>query len=422
MKKLITRISLAILLFIACPDLIAQKTCKVLFIGNSFTYVNDLAGKFKGLAAAGGLSVITDTCVGPGAQIYTAQLQQGASCWSTSPHSYQKIHSQQWDFVVLQDNLGGWVGSSPYASIMSDNFRLRDSVKKILPCATVVWFSGWGPVGGIQAGDNTVACINRIDANYQTFNNSNISKKEVIAPFGKAWVASMAANPAINLYYSDNVHPGIPGQLLNASVLFTTIFKQDPSNFNYTGGVTAADASYLRNLGYLTVTNSTNYPLYNLTSITPAVSNNAGVITCSGTYTSYQWYKNNVAVSGATFSTYTPASNGSYCVIAANSSGCQHFQSFPINITTVGMEESTNYSSVVLYPNPVSYESVIELKDIDWQGCSIRIMNALGQIIQSAALSSDRYIIHKNDFVQGIYMYVITNKEGNRFSGKINII
>src|SRR5271169_1333227 len=78
-----------------CSNLQANETCtRVLFIGNSYTYVNDLPTTFLDLARAGG----HQTKVGMSAQ----------GGWMLADHvkssdTIATINSEKWNFVVLQE-------------------------------------------------------------------------------------------------------------------------------------------------------------------------------------------------------------------------------------------------------------------------------------------------------------------------------
>ena len=109
-------------------------------------------------------------------------------------------------------------------------------------------------------------------------------------------------------------------------------------------------------------------------------------------------------------------------IATATGTTCPNKWSFPVSVTTVGIEESVNNSNITLYPNPVTGESVIELKDMAWEGSTIEITNMVGQVMQAQPFSSSKYVIYKNDLGTGIYIYTITDKNGNKFSGKINVI
>src|SRR5690606_14119553 len=72
----------------------SAKTVKVLFIGNSYTYSNDIPLMLKQLAAANGDTLVYDQYV-PGG--YTLE-------WHTTDNqAIAKIQSDKWDIVVLQE-------------------------------------------------------------------------------------------------------------------------------------------------------------------------------------------------------------------------------------------------------------------------------------------------------------------------------
>ncbi len=77
-----------------CSDYPENKCTRILFIGNSYTYVNDLPGMFAALAASGKHPVETRT------------LAEGG--WTLADHVNDKntlptIQSKNWDYVVLQE-------------------------------------------------------------------------------------------------------------------------------------------------------------------------------------------------------------------------------------------------------------------------------------------------------------------------------
>ena len=424
-RKISISLALAIGIFTGAT---AQKTVKVLFIGNSYTYVEDLPTMFKNLASGAGKTVVVDEEANPGQYFDESGAQPGHA---TSSATYDKIYAQAWDYVVLQDNQGYFctnVHSIPSYALNS-NKQVRDSVRAIQPCAKVVWFAGWGLMGGLPSqfpGDNTIAMNNRIDSNYQWMNNMNAPSQDLIAPFGKAWNYIIKSKPSMeaSLFNTDGSHPGRAGQLSNAAVLYTMIFKQDPSISSYTpSGISTSTALFLKTTAYQTVMYPYIYNSHQMPKITPVVTNNSGVLSVSGTYSAYQWYLNNVAIAGATSPAYTPTANGSYRVIATtNGTSCAQNWSFPVDITTTAVRESIPDKNITIYPNPVADQAVIELKDVDWEGSNISIINMMGETVRSERITSDTYFIRKHDFKPGLYIFTITDKSGNKFLGKIDFL
>ena len=79
---------------VGCEQLQASTTCSVLFIGNSYTDVNDLPGTFARLAGAGGHPVAIGVLTAGG-----AVLAEHAA----SPDTARMLHAEIWNVVVLQD-------------------------------------------------------------------------------------------------------------------------------------------------------------------------------------------------------------------------------------------------------------------------------------------------------------------------------
>jgi hypothetical protein len=78
-----------------CDSTQVPKPCpRVLFIGNSYTYANDLPGMFTKLAKSGGHRVETDLLANGG--------------WTLTDHvntsdTLRDLQASQWDYVVLQE-------------------------------------------------------------------------------------------------------------------------------------------------------------------------------------------------------------------------------------------------------------------------------------------------------------------------------
>ncbi len=382
---------------------------KVLFLGNSFTYTYDIPGIFQAMATAAGESVFVDERTQAGMAVADEQIIGHIN----DALSQSKISSQQWDYIVVQDNQGNYVNSVGVipANAGNANVTLYNQIKANYPCTRIIYFAGWGPEGGVFTGDNTQACINRIYGNMNYLNN-NIGN-EIVSPIGKAWNTSLSQMPGVDLYYSDNVHPSLEGSYLAAATLFVTIFKRDPSNINYTGGVNSTVAANMRSIAYTTVTNPTIFTETNLSSYTPAISVNGNQLSVANTYSSYQWLQSGNAISGATSSSYTATSNGLYQVEVNNSNGCP-MRSLEENITITGIDNfSTKANDIALYLKNKSLY-------INTNNTSrLLIYNVNGQILLDNILSGQS-VVNLSGFSSGMYIVqVINNKDLTLISRKI---
>ena len=97
MKKLVLMKILyslcAILLFSSVLNAQQYKKLHVLFLGNSYTYVNNLPQLIKDIALANGDTLLFDSNC-PGGQTYQGHFNDVTSL--------SKINAQAWDCVVLQ--------------------------------------------------------------------------------------------------------------------------------------------------------------------------------------------------------------------------------------------------------------------------------------------------------------------------------
>src|SRR5688572_16004034 len=93
-KRLLLALGL-LLVSSGCSPRCEQDTClRILFIGNSYTFVNDLPATLTALAKSGGHQIETGLSAQSG-----MSLADHANSVDTTRH----ITSSQWDFVVLQE-------------------------------------------------------------------------------------------------------------------------------------------------------------------------------------------------------------------------------------------------------------------------------------------------------------------------------
>lgn len=227
-----------------------QQPLNVLFIGNSYTYVNDLPGTLVQLAAAMGDQVIVDSKTNGG---YTFQLH------SQDPITYQKINAQAWDYVVIQGQ--SQEPSFPYQQVNTQSLpyamQLADSVYANHSCAQVNYFMTWGREVGDPQWDsiNTFYKMNaRLRDAYIRIADSSMAS---VSPVGVAWRYVRETQPSIQLYVGDGSHPSVAGTYLAASVFYVSLFHNAiTANLAYTAGLDASTAQHLVDAANLVVLDS----------------------------------------------------------------------------------------------------------------------------------------------------------------------
>ena len=133
---------------------------------------------------------------------------------------------------------------------------------------------------------------------------------------------------------------------------------------------------------------------------TPIISRNGNVLHTDAT-NGNQWFNNNGSINTATSQDYTPATNGDYYVIVTLE-GCQSDPSNTINFVLSAIEQPTFDESIKLYPNPVTDELTIEIKN-NTKIISIEILNSKGQVVFKGDIM-DEAVVQTAGFTAGIYV------------------
>ncbi len=404
MKKIL--IILSILTSLGCK---AQDTIKVLFIGNSFTFAENMPDLFRNIADSAGYKIKTQMYAPGGVSV--GDISQGTQAHMNNPIVYENIRSDKWDYVVLQDNQGRFVldyGQFPTSSLVIQGHKqIRDSVIKNNPCAKMVWFEGWALKNGMPPYGNTgIEMIERIAANYRFMNDS---LRQIIAPIGGAWKNIIQSNPSIDLWSPDEAHPSLAGSFLTANVIYATIFKDNPTYSLANGGLAANTALLLKQIAWQTLNDS--FPNINLQSITPDIQWQNNQLT-AGNYQHYFWYKNMQWLPIMTTNTLNVSQSGHYYLIAENSVGCK-LKSISQHIIITNINEIESQNNIHIYPNPAQTALNIETTKESVFPLTIRLKNMNAQCVKKVKLQNNNLTIDINELSSGLYFMEIIDKQGN---------
>lgn len=224
-----------------------SQTRRVLFLGNSYTYVNDLPQMIADLALSTGDVLIYDSHLIGG---YTLEDH------STDPTSLNKILSGNWDYIVLQEQSQRPAFINP-VGFMGGFMELKNYIASNKPCAQITSFMTWGHQNGDTQNcpANPAVCTyigmqNLITERYMEF--SDFFESEV-TPVGAVWKYMREHYPAINLYQPDESHPSLAGSYLAACCFYTSLFRKDPTLITNNSGLDANTATNIRNVTKLLV-------------------------------------------------------------------------------------------------------------------------------------------------------------------------
>jgi len=247
---------------------------RVLFIGNSYTYVNGLPSLIQSLATVAGKTMVVDSALVGG---YTFQNH------SSDPNTLNKIRQGGWDFVVLQEQSQrpAFPPSQTAVEVFPYAQRLVDSIKRYSPCGKVVFFMTWGRRFGDQSNCASYPPICTFEGMSwrlrDTYLQLTQNHQAFCAPVGWAWRKSIQDDSTEVLHDSDNSHPNQTGSYLSACVLYSTIFQTRSlgNPFMYTLG--HATAFRLQSMSDSVVFDSLS--LWNITPFFPLKSQFSSQIT-----------------------------------------------------------------------------------------------------------------------------------------------
>ncbi|MBX7204381.1 MAG: T9SS type A sorting domain-containing protein [Bacteroidia bacterium] len=177
----------------------------------------------------------------------------------------------------------------------------------------------------------------------------------------------------------------------------TTICQGDSFMFNSTNyGANGFYTATFTNAGGCDSVRTLNLTVTPLPQ--PTITRNGASLTANGgPFSSYQWYLNGNSISGATGSTHTPVSNGTYKVSVVQSSCTGTSADFSVGF--VGVKEFTLLTGVNFYPNPSNGTLIIETQ----QPVTILIMNILGEVMKKEMITG-KTTLQLHDLPKGIYL------------------
>ncbi|XZF16398.1 DUF4886 domain-containing protein [Chitinophagaceae bacterium MMS25-I14] len=411
----------ALFLFFAGGSLAASATTRrVLFIGNSFTYTNNMPLMLQQMAAAMGDTLIYDQNT-PGG--YTFQDH------SSDAVTISKIFSQQWDIVVLQEQ--SQRPAFPPAQVATDTYpyahKLDSMVRKNDSCTQTMFLVTWGyrngdasncafypPIctyAGMQAS---------LRASYLQMSADNAG---ITTPVGMAWKTVRDSFPSLDLYSPDDMHPGLAGSYQEACVLYASIFQRNPAGVNYTGGVNTTDAQKLQTIAGRTVFDSLSqwnmHGHYPYAAFTKAYSGstvnfqnqslNAGV---------YQWDFGDGNTSGAVSPAHLYSTPGTYTVKLTAGTCLHSVKADTVHIQGTGILSTEQEGIAVSFSMCGNGQFGLSWNTSLYS--SLVIFSADGRKVKEYNLQAGQKYI--SDLLSpGLYIYRFSGKEHHAFTGKMMI-
>ena len=312
---------------------------EVLFIGNSYTYYNNLPDLVNEIALSFGDTLMHESST-PGGSNFNAH--------STNAQTLNKINQKQWDYVVLQaqsqelsfSHFQVANDSYPYAEILVDSIFANSS------CTEPLFFMTWGRKYGDQSNCQfyppICTYLGMQERLRESYLDMTFTHNASCSPVGMAWKKSIEIDSTLNLYSSDNSHPSIYGSYLAACTFYSSIFKKSAVGSTYwPNAIDSASAYILQQIGSSTVLDSLGvWNVFNADFGFQQYNDSISFTNLSSNYESVFWDFGDGITSTDENPTHKYTLNGSYTVIltAITNTACIQDTltiSITVNINTV---------------------------------------------------------------------------------------
>jgi len=378
----------------------AQDSISVLFIGNSYTYVNDLPTVFSSLTTSLGDEATVDSKTNGG---FTFQNHL------TDPFTHAKIQSKPWDFVILQGQSQepSFPTSQVNTATLPPAVQLADSVYDNRYCSQAMYFMTWGRQNGDPQWDsiNTFNKMNlRLRNAYVRFADS---AQSCVAPVGVAWKYVRDNYPTINLYSGDGSHPSPEGTYLAACTFYASVFRKSPVGAGYTFGLDPTIAGQLQNAAAISVLDSLD--TWHLRATEDLAIADFHSIQSGNTFEfvndswhaqSYSWDFGDGTTSTLENEMHTYANDGVYTVQLIAISECGNDTAYlEMNLNSSGVENLNHQSSKIRTLNSGNF--VVQLEDIV---VSCELYDTFGKRVNKEMNPSGKEIaLDLSDLENGVY-------------------
>lgn len=137
----------------------------------------------------------------------------------------------------------------------------------------------------------------------------------------------------------------------------------------------------------------------------------SGNILSTGTFSSYQWYRNGQPATNGAGQSLSVTQNGAYYVEVTDANGCKNRSAlmFVDNVGIRGVNIAD--ADILLYPNPAQDIVTIENKG-RMKMTHVYIISSLGSIVYDAAITQDKEQINVGNYASGIYTIRIITDHG----------
>ena len=383
--------------------IVPDNSKQILFIGNSYTYYNNLPTMVKNVAASVGDKIKASSYTVGGTSLEehfqntgtTGALQRGG-----------------WDYVVLQDHSQRPALDDAYVQTHTYAFaaQLADMARQYSPCTELFFYQTWGRKNGDAQYCPTIPEVctyasmdDRLQQRYTQMANDN---QGTISPVGRVRRELRQLHPEIELYTDDESHPTLAGTYVSAVTFYTVLFRKDPTLITYnTSILTATVANQIKAVVKTIVYD--NLAAWNVGAYDPSAAFTFQAAGSTVTFTntsvngaSYEWTFGDGTTSSEQNPEHQFTGSGPYTV-TLTVTNCSRQSTTTREIALLNTTQFGR-NNITAYPNPAN--SIWNITATNGAISSIQIMDMTGKTVMSISPKSDTAIVDASQLSTGIYM------------------
>ena len=204
----------------------AEESLRVLFVGNSLTYVNDLPGMLRELLRQEGLDVVTASMAEPNFGLEDHWVRRA---------THDRI-AEGWDVVIMQQGPSATEGR-PSLLEFAERFARPIREAGATPALYMVWPAATRSFDFQGVSNSYAAAADGVEG--------------LLFPAGEAWLDAWEFDENIGLYGGDRFHPSPLGSYLAALVMYEQLAGADARELTsdipgFEGIATVAELQTLR--------------------------------------------------------------------------------------------------------------------------------------------------------------------------------
>lgn len=224
------------------PDPAVGSRPKILFVGNSHIFYNNLSMMFLNIVNSQGYkSSVKELSSGYySLKQYADTDDQGGALLDKT------LRKENWDFVILQENTSMALANAAEEEMFPPSRILDEKIKAA--GGQSVFLMTWAPKNGMKIGlsqKKREAVQANLAGSYMAITDE---LDALLAPAGIGFMRCAQEYPDIELWDTDKQHPSLAGSYLAACILFSVIYQESPENCPYISDLDQDVASKLQSI------------------------------------------------------------------------------------------------------------------------------------------------------------------------------